>query len=187
MERLVSAVSGQPFTSLVANEWQEKTQSLAAANTANDFAAAAVRGTDSRLWQIGATPLATGTFLKIDTSTNWLDRLLWGKFVALAANANRAGQSGDHNLHSSTVTEFFGYTGNGSEKAAGGVVTAGNPPVATGFGGTPESWRVRLNGATDTIWLFVDKTDFSLGIYNNSGSSINPILLIHGSAETGKR
>jgi hypothetical protein len=185
MERIVDAANGVVFQPDDADEWQDRTQGMACANLAADLTDAL--GTDGRFWVCDTGGIPTAELVKLDDSLDWRDRLIWGTYYELASDTYRPGQNGDHQLDGATGTPFFGYLGAGAEETGTGAVTNGNPPVATGEGGTPESWRVRINGATNTIWLYVSKDDNSLNVYNGTVGAIVPVIVVHATSPLGKR
>lgn len=187
MKRVVTAAALADLASADFNELQDRGAALVAASENNDFAAA-VKGADAVIWQVAASSVAAATTRLLDKTIDWRDRYVWGHWIDLAANSRRIGASDqDHTIESLAKTDLYGYTGLGAERAGGGAVADGFPPVSTGASGAPASWRIRINGATDTIWLYVSKVDNGLYVYNGSAAAVFPLLVVHASADTGKR
>jgi hypothetical protein len=177
MKRVVTAANNVVFEPADANAWQDLTQGLTAGNKNGDLNETLVRGVDARVWQPTAGGIANGTIVLIDDTRDWRDCMVKARVLQAGAASITIGHAAgaDHTIATSTFFDTWGYTGLGAEKAAGGAVSAGNPPVNTGAVGSPASWYVKLNAAP-SLFLYVSKVDNGLYIYNGAGLTVWPIL-----------
>lgn len=146
-------------------------------------------GSDGRLWQnrvVGG--LAAGQLVSLDDSIDWRGRFAFVYYIRMAAGADLPGGATDYNYPSTMAGGALvgTYLGHGGFDAAGAIPAAGFPPVNGPTGG-PISYATNLEAfGPSGIWLYVDTSDNSLRIYNDSGAvMVANLWILAASGKTG--
>lgn len=186
MKRIANYSALTPLPAADMNGIQDRAVGLVKSDASGNDLTALADGMQGILFQMAtAGGLANATLIQVDAATiDWKDRFVWGTLVRLTSDNERIGQSVDYRFgYGATITHFAGYTGLQalSNVTTGAAVSNGNPPLHdTGAGGT--SWAVDI---TSNIHLYTQ--DSKLYLYNNSGATIYPVLIVFASGDTGKR
>jgi hypothetical protein len=190
-KRITNFAALVEITSAFLNSLQDLVLGAKKADSNNDLSALG-DGLDARIWQASpATGVAAFDQVKVDTTLDWRDRLVWGVYLDPGALANLVGQASDTMFttagFATVPTLFAGYTGTGgyANISAGTPPSAGNPPV-TGTADANRSYRVEPVAAT-AVFLYAHPTNGALYLFNNTSSVIQPVLLVIASGDTGKR
>jgi hypothetical protein len=177
-------------TSAFLNTLQKRALGLLALNKNNDLIASDEE-TIGGVWQLKDTTagIPTATLVQLDDQFDWRDRMVWGQIIMPTAD-DRAGQAGDTDLDwkASPSAGYFGYLGTGAYSntaGAGTAVSNGSKPLR-GVGGV-RSYFVNLSGTVNTIFLYCEPGTGKLFLYNDTGSTIYPVLTVLGTGKTGKR
>lgn len=188
MKRVVTAVAGNQVLSADYNEIEDRTLGQLVADSNNGFASPNCKGLDSRAWMPSGGSLADATTVKLDSSVDWRDRLVWGWYVVAGSAGNLPGGASDYDFRRGVAAPnfFHGYTGVGaySNIATGAAVANGAPPIAGA--GAFRSYRVEVNPA-NSVYLYADPATGSLYMYNASGGAINAAIVALGTGDTGLR
>ena len=138
-------------------------------------------GLTEAVWVMGGslTSVAAGDLAEVDDTIDWRDRVLFVQYAELTSGVS-PGNVDDYLFDVAPIARV-GFTGTGALGAASAAVAAGVPPVPA----STTSWALQL---TTNVWLYAVPTTGVLSIYNGTGSNIVvPMLLVRGTAKTGKR
>lgn len=189
MKRIFTAVAAGMAASADINNLQDQALGLVAASKNNDLGTYSI-ASFGIVWQANAS-IAASTFLQIDDSIDWRDRLLWGQALLNTGADNRAGQAADTDLDSFVANAglgnpILGYTGvGGYSTVAGAAVSNGNPPVR-GVG-AKRSYYVDCGATSGAGQLWADPTTGGLYLYNHTGFTAYPTLYLFATGKLGKR
>ncbi len=176
------------------NQWQDLTREGRTASDNNNLTSTGSEGSSLLRWQAD-TALATGTLRLLDDSADWRDRRIAVTFTRTAQTA-RMGQSGspgdtainDTSSSGPARSTSTGYTGTGavSNVTTAASVSNGNPPLNSV--GANRSYAVVVDDlGTSPVYLYVDPTTGALYVYNDSGTSLWPLIEVDLSGDTGMR
>ncbi len=190
MQRVVTASALAQLLSADFNTFQDRALGFRAASKNNDVSGM-TQETDGVVWVANADIGGANT-LPVDLTRDWRDRFVMGFYAPTGAATEVPGGSNDYLFNQrviqQTVEGFFcGYTGSGAYSntaGAGTAVSDGNPPTE-GVGGV-RSYYIRADQVSD-IRLWVNPTTGELNLYNNSGSTYRPCLMMFCSGDLGKR
>lgn len=139
-------------------------------------------GADIRIWA-NPTGIANGAApIKIDGSIDWRDRHVIGFYVNPAATNRGVGQVDDYAQSTVPPVVSLGYTGLGGLTAGGAAPSAGNPPALSAG-----KYALKVDTTGSGVLLYASTADGSLLIYNASGSTIYPTIILVAFGDTGKR
>lgn len=180
MRVIQTFVPNDQIASSFLNQLQQEIANAIKADSNNDLTSLAA-GFDGRIWQDKAGIANAAAPVKIDSSIDWRDRILWGFYFDLTAAANGLGGANEYNFSSQAPTLFQGYTGTGGLDAGGADPTATNPPVL-GAG----KYLVNLDTGVNTMLMYANVTTGGLYVYNNSGGATRyPVIVVLGSGDAG--
>jgi hypothetical protein len=176
------------------NQWQDLTREARTASDNNNLTSSGSEGSSLLRWQAD-TQLTSGTLRLLDDSADWRDRRVAVTFTRTAqtARVGQSGSPGDTAINDVTSSgparsSSAGYTGIGAVSnittAAG--VSNGNPPLNAV--GANRSYAITVDdlGAAP-VYLYCDPTTGHLYLYNDSGSSLWPLVEVDLSGKTGMR
>jgi hypothetical protein len=187
-DRIISFVALTQVTSAFLNTLQDRTISQRAGNSNNDVASA--NGFEARLWWPTGLSLANATTVELDKSIDWRDRFVVSVYAPLSNTNLFPGQTNDYDFRTTFPVGWkfaAGYTGSGavSNLATGAAVVNGSAPIAGA--GAFRSYIVEPDSAVGGTQLWVKPTSGELNLYNASGATIRPVVLLLATGKLGKR
>lgn len=179
MRKITDFSPSQQILDTFLDQLQDEQTGTIKADSNNDLTSL-LAGFDCRIWQDRTGIASAAAPVKIDASINWHDRILFGVYFNLTAAANGLGGANEYNFSALASTLFTGYTGTGGKDGAGSDPTAGNAPVL-GAG----KYLVQADSTTGNVRLYSSISNNALYIYNATGGTIYPFLILFGSGDVG--
>ena len=176
-------VSNQQILDTELNDLCQRAVGARPADTTNQLITGTTmpNGLSELVWVMGggSNTVTAGDLRVVDTATDWRDRVLFVQYAELTSGVS-PGNASDY-LFDVAPVHRVGFTGAGALGAASAAVATGVPPVPA----STTSWAIQI---TTNVWLYAVPTTGVLSIYNGTGSDIIvPMLLVRGTAKTGKR
>ena len=195
MERAMTLSAGSLVPAVLLNLLQDSNTGSRTTNAG--FLSAMAAGLEHRVWQATSdlttgnlTVVATNVIKVVDTGADpmtlingtidWSDRIFLGVYRPMGGASQRPGDGDDIHFGNGTLTTWCDYLGGPGLDAGSAAPAAGSPPVRAS--GT--SWAIQL---VTNLWLYIDPSDGSLKLYNDTGSTIrSPFLWFFATGDMGK-